>query len=96
MRKLILLASLLLVACGSKVSVPEAPVMKYTPPENDPISVYVPHFYVITEANALQLLATKKVLIAVDYNDSIELRKSLEDVNAFILKEKQNQRTLSE
>lgn len=84
MRKLILASILLLTACKSAPSVPDAPVIEYVPEETSAVSIYVPHFYVLTQENAEALLSEKKVLIAITYDDSIELRKSLEDVNTFI------------
>lgn len=84
MRTAIIASMLLLTGCMTPPVVPDAPVIKYSPDDIDPVSIYVPHFYVVTQENAEQLLKDKKVLIAVSYDDSIELRKSLEDVNSHI------------
>lgn len=84
MRKIIIASLLLLAGCKSTSSVPDAPVIKFEPESAPAVSIYVPHFYVITPDNAMSILNDKKVLIAITYDDSIELRKSLEDVNTFI------------
>lgn len=84
MRKIIIASLLLLAGCKSVQSVPDAPVIEFKPDEAQAVSIYVPHFYVITPENVNSLLEEKKVLIAITYDDSIELRKSLEDVNTFI------------
>lgn len=85
MRKIILASLLLLAGCKSVQSVWDAPVIKFEPEEATAVSIYVPHFYVLTPENALRILNEKKILIAISYDDSIELRKSLEDVNTHIL-----------
>lgn len=84
MRTIILCAVLLLSACTSVEKLPEAPVIKYIPDNPRPVSVYTPKFYVLTEENATRILKDKNLLIAVSYDDSIELRKSMEDIEAYI------------
>lgn len=78
---------LLLVGCKSVESVPDAPTIKFVPTDITPVSVYVPKFFVITPDNIEKLLSEKKVLIGLSYDDSIELSKSISDINTFILKQ---------
>lgn len=89
MRKTIIALTLLLAGCNSTQSVPEAPVIKFDPNELTPVTVFVPTFYVLTPENALQLLNEKKVLIAMSYDDSIELNKSFVDISVYV--DKQNE-----
>lgn len=84
MRSIILCAIIFLTACSSVEKLPEAPVIKYIPDDPKPVSVYSPKFYVLTEENAQKVLKEKKLLIAVSYDDSIELRKSMEDIETYI------------
>lgn len=87
MRKIIIASILLLVGCKSVESIPDAPTIKYEPSSVTPVSIYVPKFYVVTADNVEKLLLEKKVLIAVSYDDSIELTKSISDVNTFVKKQ---------
>lgn len=99
-KKIIVLMSVIfLFACTPKPKiVPVDPVIKeavFIPMNPSPVSIYVPNFYVVTAATATKLLAdNKNVLIAMSYNDSIELRKSLLEINAYILKLNLNNETL--
>ena len=90
MRMILLTLCVILTGCASPDAAPETPVIKFEPTENTPVSVYVPKFYVVTPENVDQLLKEKKVLIATDFNDSIELRKSFEDINTYILKQNES------
>lgn len=89
MRLMFIATVMLLCGCASKATLPVEPVIKYEAPETDSVSVYVPHFYVITKDTVDKILSEKKVLIGLTYDDSIELRKSLEDVNTYILTQKE-------
>ena len=87
MRKTIIAMILLVTGCSSPEVIPDAPVIKYQPNDSAPVSIYVPRFYVVTPENVDKLLGEKKVLIAVSYDDSIELTKSISDVNTFVKKQ---------
>ena len=87
MRNTLIAMVLLLAGCNSTSSLPETSELKFVPDEVSPVSVYVPRFYVVTADNVVKLLSEKKVLIALSYDDSIELSKSISDINTYVLKQ---------